>query len=235
MEFFILNLFRSYEYKPKILKTKYLDNVFGAFLSQGIFLPFTSVFISAFGFGWKVKASFAIFFAIVERLFIKLNLFKNNWWRTLYTIVLIPMYFNLSDSWYKNLLKRNALILFTSWFLMTWVSGVSIFNIIAVLRNVRMGMGRFHKWKEHFILATLYWFIISIFTTWFIYKNSNWLGKIQSFMFMKLLDWVLEKKGIVKYHLYNSLFNTTLQVTLIFLTLKYKEWVYREQFNHNQI
>jgi hypothetical protein len=229
-EFFILNLFQSYQYKPKLFKKNYLDNILGAFFSQGVFLPFTSIFISSFGFGWKIKVMFGIYFAIVERIFIKLGIFRNNWWRTLYTVLLIPLYFKISDFWYKNLLKGTPINLFFSFFMMTWVTGLSLLNILGVVRKVRFGLGRFYTWKEHFILSTLYWFMISLFTTYSIYKNSNWQGKLVSFLIMKHVDWFLVKMGIVKAHLHNLLFMNALQIGMIYISVIYKDWVYSGQY-----
>lgn len=229
-EFFTLNLFHSYEYKPKLFKKKYLDNILGAFLSQGVFVPFTSIFISSFGFGWKIKAMFGIYFAIIERIFIKLGIFKNNWWRTFYTVFLIPLFFIISEIWYKGLLKGNGNILFTSFLLTTWVTGLSILNILGVVRKVRFGFGKLFSWREHFIISTLYWFAISIITAFTIYKEPNRQGKIQSFLFMKVVDWFLIKKGIVKAHLNNLLFINALQILMIYLSVIYRDLIYRDQY-----
>jgi hypothetical protein len=229
-EFFILNLFHSYEYKPNLFKKKYLDNILGAFLSQGVFVPFASIFISSFGFGWKIKAMFAIYFAIVERIFIKLGVFKNNWWRTMYTVFLIPLYFKISENWYKGLIKGNSNILFTSFLLMTWVTGLSVLNILGVLRKVRFGLGKIYSWREHFIISTLYWLTISIFTTYTIHQKPNWQGKIQSFLFMKGVDWFLIKMGIIKSHLTNVLFMNGLQILMLYLSVIYKNIIYRDQY-----
>jgi hypothetical protein len=231
-EFIILNLFNSYQYKPKFLKNRYLDNIFGAFLSQGVFLPFTANFISAFGFSWKVKIMFAIYFSLVERLFIKLGVFSNKWWRTLYTIFLIPVYFRISDLWYKNLLKGNGFILYTSFFMMTWVTGVSLLNVFSVLRKIKFGMGRFYTWHDHFILAPLYWFLVSLCTTYLIKDDDNWKGKLHSFMFMKILDTLLEKLKIVKSNLHFSIFNNIHQLLMIYITSKFRNLIYSRQYKN---
>jgi hypothetical protein len=39
LEYIVLNLFKGYRYKPKIMKKQIFDNIFGAILSQGVFLP----------------------------------------------------------------------------------------------------------------------------------------------------------------------------------------------------
>jgi hypothetical protein len=229
-EFFTLNLFHSYEYKPKLFKKKYLDNILGAFLSQGVFVPFTSIFISAFGFGWKIKAMFGIYFAIVERIFIKLGVFKNNWWRTIYTLLLIPTYFKISEKWYKWLIKGNGIIQFISFLLMTWVTGLSVLNLLGVVHKVRFGIGKLNTWRDHFIISTLYWFVISIFTTYTINKSTKWYGKFQTFLFMKVIDWYLIKKGYIKAHLSSLLYLNALHIFMIYVAILYRRLIYIEQY-----
>jgi hypothetical protein len=229
-EFFTLNLFHSYEYKPKLYKKKYLDNILGAFLSQGVFVPFTSVFISSFGLGWKIKVMFGIYFAIIERIFIKLGIFKNNWWRTIYTVLLIPIYFKISEVWHKCLKNGNGSILFSSFLLMNWVTGLSILNVLGVAHKVRFGLGKLYMWREHFILSTIYWFVISIIMTFRLYKNTNWQGWFQSFLFMKIVDWFLIKMGIIKAHFKNLFYMNALQIFMIYLSVIYRDIIYRGQY-----
>lgn len=62
-EFFVLNLFTAYTYKPGILKNAHLDNIFGAILSQAIFVPFTAVFLTARKVGWIGKLLSGVYFS----------------------------------------------------------------------------------------------------------------------------------------------------------------------------
>jgi hypothetical protein len=227
-EFFVFNLLHSYKYRPQILKSRYLDNVLGAFLSQGVYLPITSVFISAFGYGWKWKLGITIFYAMIERIFISLKVFHNKWWSTYFTLILIPFYFLISDFWLKNLKKGNELVLFISYVMLSWVTGVSVQNVSAVIRNKKFGMGRVYNWREHFILAPIYWFILSLFSALSQKYSNNWLGKLNSFLFMKLLDWLLAKKNIVKSNKNDFMFHQLIQIFMIYVVGKYKDIVYKE-------
>jgi hypothetical protein len=234
LEFFILNLFHSYQYKPKLFRDKYLNNVFGAFLSQGVFLPFTAIFITAHGLGWKVKGLFAFYFFIVERIFIRLKVFKNNWWRTTYTIILVPIYFAISDQWYHHLFKGNRVIKIISHFLMTWVTGGSFINIFTSLRKIKIGVGRHSSWKEHFVTSTLYWLILSLFLTWSSMKLPNKVSQWISFLFMKLLDWIIDQTGLVKFSLISNPYYTFFQLVMIYLTTVYKKWIFQVHYVKNE-
>jgi hypothetical protein len=231
-EFFVFNLFKSYKYKPRIFKKRYLDNVLGAFLSQGIYLPISSVFISSFAYGWRVKASITLFYAITEIVFIKLKIFKKNWWKTSYTVMFIPLYFYISDLWYRLLKIGNKRIFDLSYFIVSWVTGLSILNIVSVIRKKRFGIGHVRTWREHFILAPLYWFFLTLSTVLSL-RNSNQLyGKLQAFLIMKVVDWFLLKKRMMDVNKSNGYIHPLFQVIMIFLMDKYKNIIKKEQYKN---
>lgn len=75
-EYFILSLFKAYRYKPKLFKNRDLDNFFGAIMSQAFFVPCTAIFLTAFKVGWKGKLLFAMFFGLIEKLFLFMGIHK---------------------------------------------------------------------------------------------------------------------------------------------------------------
>ncbi len=102
-EYFVLNLFKAYRYKPSVFKKRYFDNIFGAILSQGVFVPIASTFLTVFQKDWKWKACFSLFYFLIEKLFLRLKIYKENWWSPVYTFILILCYFILSDFFFKGL------------------------------------------------------------------------------------------------------------------------------------
>jgi FlaA1/EpsC-like NDP-sugar epimerase len=96
-DYVVLVLLKGYKYIPKFLKQKDFDNILGAIFSQSIYVPSTALFITSFRLGWKIKVLFGVYFAIIERLFLRLGIYYNNWWSTLYTLFFTPIYFFISD------------------------------------------------------------------------------------------------------------------------------------------
>lgn len=225
-EYVILNIFQSYRYKPKIIKSRYLDNIFGAILSQAVYIPFTSIFITGFNLGWKVKAFFIVYFNLVERLFIKLKVYKTNWWRPYFTTLLLPIYFTLSDRWYKHLQKGTPLVLLISHFFSIMVTGVNIIYFAALTCNFRFGRGIFHTWREHFIIAPLYSIGLSLFTTWSIRKDG-WLGKARALIFALCLDWFFYRSGRAKISFRIPYLNVLTHILMIFIANQFKKLIYR--------
>jgi hypothetical protein len=226
LEYVVLNLFHAYTYKPRIIKKNFFDNVFGAILSQGIFVPFTAVFATIVKIGWVGKLLLGgIYFSLVELIFLRLKVYKHNWWRTIYTLILIPLYFKISDWWNILLDKRNPIVRFISLFLMILVSEANLLFLFASTRKVRFGIGRRHSWSEHFIIVPLYAIVLSIFSTVSFLKQNNWSAKTRVLLMTIGLDQIFKKLKIVKekFHVVDYF---TVRLLVIFLYGKFSDLVY---------
>lgn len=232
-EYIVLNLMHSYKYKPKLLKNKKLDNVFGGILSQAIFVPFTAIFVTGNQLGWKVKLFFSFYFAFIENLFLTLKVYRHNWWRTLYSFLLFPFYFRLSDFWYKQLKKGQPVIQFVTLYLSTFVIGINMLFVLSVVRKFRFGWGRHHSWEEHFILAPLYSFFLSFVSTMFFSKKNNWRSWLSMLGFSIIFDIFLQKMKVIKSKLNSPFFNNFLHVFMIFIAALFRKWIYGQKETRN--
>ncbi|MBU9712010.1 hypothetical protein [Evansella tamaricis] len=195
--YLVVSFLKGYTYRPKIIKNKYLDNVLGATLSQAVYVPFTAVFITAFKLGWKVKILFTFYFAFVERVFIKYGLFQKKWWKTGFTVILIPVYFFISDIRWKWLEKgipfMKTFCLFNMIHL-TWINGL---YLLEVLRELRFGFGKNNKWNEQIKIVPFYVIVLSAVATW-VAKKGGWSIKGLFLSLIIILDQLLIKLGILK-------------------------------------
>jgi hypothetical protein len=222
-EFIVFNIFNAYTYRPKTLKNSRLDDIFGAILSQAIFVPFTAVFLTARKIGWFGKFLFGCYFFLVEKLFLKLGIYKQNWWKTPFTLVLTPFYFYISDFWELLLRKKIPFIQYLSLFLMIMVTEANLLFVFAVKRKLRFGLGRYHSWTEHFILVPLYAISLALFATWSFVKENNWIVKLKVQIFMIALIKLFEKTGLVKISL--SLYELLIiRFLMVNLYGKYSKW-----------
>ncbi|MBB6453357.1 hypothetical protein HNQ94_001805 [Salirhabdus euzebyi] len=225
-EYIVLNIFQAYKYKPKIISKPYLDNIFGAMLSQTIFVPFTAVYLTVFKMNWLKRILISFYFLAIEKLFIRLKIYKTYWWKSIYTFLLITIFFLISDLWHRQLKKGKESVMFLSLFFMTMVTGANLLYVMAVARKFRFGRGRFHSWKEHFIVAPLYSISLSLFTAWMVFKNGGINGFIKSFVFVKIVDWCITSRRIVKQNFQSFLLNNSIHACMICLTYQYKKWIY---------
>jgi len=227
LEFFVLNLFKGYKYKPKVLKNKSLDNILGGFLSQSIFVPFTAVYLTITKSGLIKKLLGGVYFSLIEIIFLRLGLYEHNWWRTTYTLILIPIYFLLSDIWYYLLVKKNELVRKLSFFLLIMVTETNLFLILAILRKIRFGWGRYHAWTEHFLITPLYSITISIATYFTLKKQNNGWAKLKILLFDASLYQIFVKTNILKTKI--KLFNYILMKGVMVMVYgAYRKWVLGE-------
>jgi hypothetical protein len=225
LEFFVLNLFNAYKYKPRVMKNNFFDNILGAILSQAIFVPFTAVFSTAFKLGWVWKLLGGIYFSLIELVFLRLKVYKHNWWRTLYTLILIPIYFKISDWWNFLLIKKNPFIRFISLFLTIMVTEANLLFLFASTRKIRFGFGRYHSWTEHFIIVPLYAISLSLFSTLSFLKQNDWSAKLRVLLMIFGLDWFFKKKKLLKENLHGVDY-VVIRILTVLLYGQFRDWVY---------
>ncbi|MEH7073086.1 hypothetical protein [Neobacillus drentensis] len=106
IEAIIYNFLGSYQYYPKLLKhDRIYDSNMGAIASNFLALPVTATYIASFHRKWLWIAFFTGLFAVIEWVFIKLHIYKHNWWKIGYTSLGLPFYY-LSA---KFLIKKMVL------------------------------------------------------------------------------------------------------------------------------
>lgn len=196
-EYFVLNLCKAYRYKPKIMNRRYLDNILGAIMSQALFVPITATYLAVFKKGWRSKFGFTLGYFLVENLFLRLKVYKVNWWRPTYSFIFLNIYFVISEAIYKLLTEKKEWALKTAHYFMVVVVDVNLMYVNAVRDKFWFGRGLFRSWNEHFIIAPLYSLLISLVNILFsvqtgmIYLPLNFLCNI-------VIDAALVKNGLLK-------------------------------------
>ncbi|MFD2445337.1 hypothetical protein ACFSO7_15340 [Bacillus sp. CGMCC 1.16607] len=114
----IYNFLHSYQYFPKIIKSNLVyDSAVGAIASNALALPVAATFIAALRKNWFWIFALIGLFAGIEWLFLKLQIYSHNWWRTEYTALGLPFYFMTAKWIYQKILQplkdvKHFIILF---------------------------------------------------------------------------------------------------------------------------
>lgn len=194
-----LYILKAYKYKTKILKNKEQDNSFGSVLSQGLFVPTAAIFISTFQLGWKIKLLFTLYFSLIERCFLTLKIYKNNWWRTSYTSILIFTYFFISDVWYNGIRNGNKIILKITLNNSFHVIYMNLLFFLSVLKKFRYQPVLYTKqpWYYHYAFLKIYIVVETALTTYLLGQKKKWLRVLPIFITV-LSDTILRKINILK-------------------------------------
>ncbi|MFE8699938.1 hypothetical protein ACFYKX_04795 [Cytobacillus sp. FJAT-54145] len=197
-EYFVLNIFKMYTYYPRVYKNRWIDSVFGALLSQSLFVPIVGTSLVIFNLGWRWRIGVSLFYGLVERLFIRWQIFRNNGWKTGLTVTSMPFYFYIVDKWWReiengNETKKNVLLFFFYWINYT----NALYFSLALLHKYffRIGFLKDRYW-EHFILVPIYTLITAVIATMSTLVNE----KIKPFglLILHLFDQLLFKLKIIQ-------------------------------------
>jgi hypothetical protein len=194
-----LYILKAYRYKTNLLKNKEQDNSFGSVLSQALFVPTVAISISSFQLGWKIKLLFSVYFTFIERLFIKLNIFNNKWWHSIYTLLSIFTYFFISDAWYKGLKNGNNFILKMSQYNAFHVVYMNLLFLLSIKKMFRFKPLRFttQPWYNHYSFVKVYLTLETLLTMFFSEQKNNRL-KILPFLLILIMDSFLIKLNYLK-------------------------------------
>jgi hypothetical protein len=106
-EFVVFILLDSYEYNPDILANEYHDSVLGSITSQALAVPVAVTYLVVF----HLKTKWIIFiiglFYMIETLFLYLNIYEHNWWKSIYTILFLVLAVIITRIWWMFLNKQT--------------------------------------------------------------------------------------------------------------------------------
>ncbi|WP_226665240.1 hypothetical protein [Metabacillus litoralis] len=216
-EYFILNLFNAYKYKPSILKNPALDNILGAILSQAFFIPITATFLTVTKANWLWKFGFSIYFFIIEKLFIKLRVYQLIWWKSHYTLILLPIAFSISDGMQHALEQNEKWAQRLVHYLSLVVISITLLFIPASSKQIRFGFGFYRSWKKHFIIAPLYSFYLS-FIVFMTSTDFKPIKKMTALLMMFFSDCLLCRLNILKTSFQSSLTRLFFHIFMIYLS-----------------
>ncbi|AZV41724.1 hypothetical protein [Peribacillus asahii] len=226
-EYLVLNLFHGYRYKPSIMKKRAFDSVLGAIFSQAIYVPITATFLTLLNKNWKWKISFSLFYYCIENLFLRLNIYKVYWWRPIYTVVLLNVYFNISDAFYKALSTQKRWAMVIAHYLAIQVVWSTLLYVSAVKRYIRFGRGYFHTWTEHFKIVPLYSLILS-FIAAITSSKAGLFYRMPLPLSHIIIDITLVKMGILKVNINRFLVTCFRYLPMTFISRFFYKTIYKE-------
>lgn len=227
-------IFRGYKYKTKILKNREQDNSLGAVLSQTLFVPAVAIFISTFQLGWKVKVWFTIYFVLIERFFLKLNIYRNRWWRTSFTALSVFAYFFISDACYKGIKEGNKVSLKLALYNMIHITYMFFLFIASLLNNFRyQPIFKKDSWYYHYAYVKIYLVLETVIATYLLQKKQRWLAMIPLLTTVTIDSFLMRIKFLkVKGSYWVSVFPARLAAYL--LSFLFQNWIKRYEMSNSK-
>ncbi|TYP79320.1 hypothetical protein [Paenibacillus methanolicus] len=114
-EYVIMVLFNSYEYRPHFVSAPaYQDSVMGAVVSNLLSVPIMGAVVVIYRLRLRWILLIALGFAIIERIFVYLDVYEQHWWNEGYTFVSLLVFFELAKRWVDNMKKGSRLVVYVS-------------------------------------------------------------------------------------------------------------------------
>ncbi|WP_216773436.1 hypothetical protein [Metabacillus halosaccharovorans] len=225
-EYIVLNLLQAYTYKPSLVKKRYFDNILGAILSQAIYIPVSATFITVFNKKLNWKLGFTVFFYCIEHLFILLKIYKINWWKPIYTVILLPVYYVLSDFFYKGLEKQKIAVRKLAHYLTIMVIETIFMYVLAYKGLIQFGKRHFYSSRLHFMIAPVYCIFMSFISTSLAEKKGVFF-RIVHLCSYKVVDVILVKTGIMTLNRHHIKWRIPWHCFMVFITRNIYQRIFR--------
>ncbi|WP_421385084.1 hypothetical protein ACOJQI_10055 [Bacillus salacetis] len=229
VDFIILVCFKAYTYNPEILESEWFDSIMGSFTSQAIAVPAAAVFLTAFQLGWQWIFLFTAILTGIELFFLNIDIYKQYWWSTVYTAVLLPIGFRLSQKWYHALSDPKKIVELSTIYLglNTYAQSLKFFLVVSFSSH-QYQVGLFSDPLRDSIFGnSIYLLIITVIMSLIIVFCFKWYIAV----ILIVLEWAvtkwLEVSGILKLAPH---WNTGYFSLLFVATLLLFRWIYIKVF-----
>jgi hypothetical protein len=194
-EYVVLVLLNSYVYYPEVLKNNYYDSILGSIPSNALSVPAAGLFIVVFQLRFLWTVGMAAIFMGIKSLFLMLDIYEHNWWRTYFTGIGLLFYFWLAKKFHIILQATNS---GSIRFLMMYTVCVPLptttsFFLITVFEKLTYTVGWFDNGARDSIAfqAAYNMFFLSIFLTIAVLICFRWYNLFLVVVLPMIAEWLL--------------------------------------------
>jgi len=102
-EFIVLGIFNSYSYKTGLFTDVWAQNLLGHLILNTTLYPAAAIVTVSQSRRYIWISFFAIFFTLIEYLFIQLGIYDQHWWRYYMTIITVVILISISSQWFDRI------------------------------------------------------------------------------------------------------------------------------------
>ncbi|HEX9059791.1 MAG TPA: hypothetical protein VF941_06405 [Clostridia bacterium] len=202
-EFTVLGIFNSYAYKTGVFKDIWAQNLLGHLILNTTLYPASAVVMVAYSLKYGWISFVAVFFVIVEYIFMKMGIYGHNWWKYYMTAVTAVTFLLIARKWfYKMNQKRYGLIRNATFY---FVAMIVIHTPAPVL--LLLGKQYYHikiindlagdLYLSSIIIIFIYHLIESFLAVLFTCILKKWYYKVFPFVISIVTQTILAKMNIL--------------------------------------
>jgi hypothetical protein len=200
VEFFVLVVFDSYQYKPMVLSVPYYDNILGAVISDMVAVPAVAFVVAVFRLNKIWCAVLGGVFGGIEWVFVKLHVYEPHWWSIPHTIIAFTVFFLLARLWLRKLQEfYHPVMHFLSLFLPTFVLVATILFVSGIFNLHIDHIGVFlDKYRDSVFVASIYGAVESlVFVAAQFYFHKNLWWNLSAVAYSIVFEYALERTGVI--------------------------------------
>ncbi|WP_066499576.1 hypothetical protein [Abyssisolibacter fermentans] len=199
IEILLLLVFNAYTYYPGLVTDNFQDAVLGNVFSQ-VSVSTTAVLIAVYNLSNIWFLIFAAIYFTIEELFVKLGIYEQFWYKTIFTVIGYIPYCWLVKKWYKKLLDvPSKYVYYITLFLSVFTTfGNSIITTLKLLKiqifriNFTSDLSRNHTSTAVIIMSCLIILMIELYKA-----KLHWIQKACVFVCLFVSEYVLYRTGIL--------------------------------------
>ena len=199
LEAILVILFHAYIYLPKIVNDPFQDTVMGNYFSQ-VSIASTSVLIIVYGLSRVWYVFIAAVYCLIEELFLKLGIYRHDWYRTLYTFIGLMLLFWFVEICYKKITASSKYIArYIPLFLGTFaLAGNTIIMPLKVSKLQVFTINIFGNFsKDHTTVSIIYEIILLNLLIILYNRRLYWVWRLAAFAILFLGQYILHRTGII--------------------------------------
>jgi hypothetical protein len=202
-ELTILSGLRAYQYLPKIIpQSPYDDAIMGNYFSQ-FSVSATALLIAVYDLKYYWYFVFAGVYGIIEELFLKLGIYKQNWYRTWMTVIGLLLLFWVTKKIYKSGSKnigRIQLYIYIFFGLITLhLHTMWIFKVLGIHAYGPSLHITPEKASIPIIIAAIYMLLVGSIIMVIYFSKINWWLKAVVILLLYIAHYICLKLGIMYY------------------------------------
>lgn len=219
-EMIILSLLKAYTYYPMLVPdSQPVDSIAGNLFSQ-FSVSASALLLAVLRLKYYWYIVFALIYGLIEELFLALGVYKQNWYHTWMTVLLLPFFFWVARQAYRLCFTRLKGVLLHV-FIFLGLLTLHQNTIVWVLRltDIQRFSENIFPDKQHSLifLSSLYMLVLGVIIMFVYFSNIRWYWKSALIVFLYIGHWLGQHFDLIIYKEGWFLISTTISIGAMYL------------------
>jgi len=230
-ETMILIVFSAYNYYPMIILTSPFDDVLAGNLFSQFLVAATALLVAVFKLKYYWILILSAMYGLIEELFLALEIYSHNWYRTWMTIVGLIIYFWWAKKNYLKSLESIKPLRYYGYI----ISGLFPLNVVTILWGFTLS--RYQNYttnlfpdpiRSPYVGAVFYYLFVAIIMVLIYFSKLKWRWKTMVIIAIYVINYLAYKLHILYfYNIQWFLIFSTVSIFSIYLSVVFLDRLFK--------